>query len=188
MNDTITIGERYSSATDSSNLRVSADSRGDADLLIAAGWADSLGSLLMRLHAEFDMVRAGIRAHPLNLTERLLVLQQLKSLPAARQELGRYATVAATKRRFMVPDAEVAKLVGRVLDVFLDPVCHKCEGTGRVGEFGGVRSVCSSCGGTGHRRQCLGIKPAEREFAGFLLASMDAMVDVATGDMRSKLR
>lgn len=56
-----TIGERYSSATESSNLRVTSRGRGDVDYLIAAGClGDSLGSLLLRLHTEFEMARGGI--------------------------------------------------------------------------------------------------------------------------------
>jgi len=54
-NDRPTLGERYGSATESSNLRVENDRRGPADLLIAAGWLeDHLGALLFRLGHEFD--------------------------------------------------------------------------------------------------------------------------------------
>ena len=57
-NDPVTIGERYSSATDSSNLRVTSERRGDADMLIAAGWlGEQLGASLFRLMHEFDAVK-----------------------------------------------------------------------------------------------------------------------------------
>jgi hypothetical protein len=51
-----TISERYSSATESSNLKVNGpDKRDSADIIIAAGWlADSLGALLLRLRREFE--------------------------------------------------------------------------------------------------------------------------------------
>ena len=50
----VTIGERYTRSTESSDLSVT-DRRGDADLLIAAGWLDdSLGALLFRLRTEYD--------------------------------------------------------------------------------------------------------------------------------------
>lgn len=61
--DRPTLPERYSSAIDSSHLEVSADERGDVDLLIAAGWVGpSLGVALYRLRSEWDCVRAELRA------------------------------------------------------------------------------------------------------------------------------
>jgi hypothetical protein len=49
------IEEAYTSAGNSSDLRVEADIRSDADLLIAAGWSDSrVGMALLRLHSEWD--------------------------------------------------------------------------------------------------------------------------------------
>lgn len=52
-----TIEERYSSATNASNLKVERDSnvRNVADILIAAGWSRShFGTSLMRLQSEWD--------------------------------------------------------------------------------------------------------------------------------------
>lgn len=50
------IEEAYTSAGNSSDLRVEADLRGDADLIIAAGWSPSrVGMALLRLHSEWDM-------------------------------------------------------------------------------------------------------------------------------------
>lgn len=55
-----TVEEAYTSATNSSDLRVEADRRGDADVLIAAGWSMSrIGAALLRLHSEYDSA-----AHP----------------------------------------------------------------------------------------------------------------------------
>lgn len=56
MNDEVrTTEEAYASATTSSDLRVQAERRGDADILIAAGWSMSrVGSALLRLHSEYD--------------------------------------------------------------------------------------------------------------------------------------
>lgn len=54
------IGEKYTSATNSSNLRVT-ERRGDADMLAAAAWLeDVLGALLFRLRSEFESARGGI--------------------------------------------------------------------------------------------------------------------------------
>lgn len=71
MSEPITVEERYTTATHTSNMRVEADKRGDADLMIAAGWCSStLGSALLRLHSEWDglakprkMTKAAIEAY-----------------------------------------------------------------------------------------------------------------------------
>lgn len=53
-----TTGERYSSATGSSNLKLSDRRRGDADFIIAAGLIpDGLACTLYRLQVEFDSMR-----------------------------------------------------------------------------------------------------------------------------------
>lgn len=55
MTDAITTQERYTSAIQSSGLRLEAHVRGDADLIIAAGLCKSkFGAALMRLQAEWD--------------------------------------------------------------------------------------------------------------------------------------
>lgn len=49
--------ELYTCANNTTNLRVEADSRGSADLLISAGWSASrLGAAMLRLHSEWDSV------------------------------------------------------------------------------------------------------------------------------------
>ena len=54
----ITLGERYSIATETSNLRLM-ERRGDADLIIAAGLSpNALASSVYRLRIEYDSVRA----------------------------------------------------------------------------------------------------------------------------------
>ncbi len=57
-NDSRTVQEAYSTAGNSSNLRLcvrEGASRSDADLLVAAGWSRSrVGGALLRLHSEYD--------------------------------------------------------------------------------------------------------------------------------------
>lgn len=187
--DRPTIAERYSRTLESSDLRVK-DKRGDVDLLIAAGWAESLGTLLYRLMVEFDSVRATVRKGPMNPTERLLVLSQLKSLGPAKEALGRFAIQQATRRRFMQPDEVVLKLVAKALDVYLDPLCHHCEGRGFNGgsHRGEKRILCSHCGGSGHRRAHIGKTKEERAFASSLLADMDAKLAAVERAMAGMLR
>lgn len=49
------VDERYTRASNSSNLSVEERVTGDADMIIAAGWSKNLiGKALMRLHSEFD--------------------------------------------------------------------------------------------------------------------------------------
>ena len=107
------IEEAYTSAMTSSNLRVEADRRSDADVIIAAGWNQSrIGGALLRLHTEWDAsekprmvgfeqfmpglktgtnkerkMRAHALAHQHNLHEMGLLLQKLKALPDVRREV-----------------------------------------------------------------------------------------------------
>ncbi len=158
-----TTGERYSSAVESSNLRLG-ERRGDADYIIAAGLVhNGMASALYRLQVEYDSVRAEHQAaekamrdseayakrqehksaqHAAEilkaaegaaLTSHVLILSQLQSLREAKAMFGQYAVVAATKRCFMQPDRVVMALAGRVLDVFLNPRCRHCEGRGFTG-------------------------------------------------------
>lgn len=49
------IEEVYTSAMNSSNLRVEADRPGDADVIIVAGWTQArIGGAMLRLHTEYD--------------------------------------------------------------------------------------------------------------------------------------
>lgn len=187
--DKPSIAERYSRAIESSDLRVR-ETRGDVDMLIAAGWSESLGTLLYRLLVEFDAVRASVRRGPLNQTERLLILGQLKTLREAREALGQFAIQQATRRRFMQPDAVVLKLVGKVLDVLLDPLCHHCDGRGFTGgsHRGEKRTLCQPCGGSGHRRYRIGRSEAEHQFTAGLLLDMEAKLAEVDRGMRQLMR
>ncbi len=187
------VGERYSAAIESSNLRVKAEEKGDVDLLIAAGWApDTLGAMLYRLATEFDTVRADVRRGALSPVERFLILGRLKSLPAARDEIGIWACIEATRQRFMQPDSAVRVLVGRVIDVHLDPTCHVCEGRGFNGggrhEHTGPQIICRACRGSGLRRDSVGKTEEERRFARFLLAEMAMRMQSVESMMRKYLR
>jgi hypothetical protein len=55
--DRPSISERYSAATESSNLRVK-EVRGDIDYIVAAGWGGTgIGPRLLRLRGEFDAIK-----------------------------------------------------------------------------------------------------------------------------------
>ena len=192
MSEGRTIGEAYSSATESSDLRVRAERRGDVDTLIAAGWVlDGLGTMLYRLQVEFDSVRAVLRGPgPLSPIERFLILDRLKSLRPTRQALGACAVDQAERVRFYRPQRDVMRVTGRVLDVFLDPLCHHCEGRGFNGgtHRGEPQVLCRPCRGSGHRRDQIGKDELERHFAAFMLAQLEAWIGEVDRIMLSYLR
>jgi hypothetical protein len=196
IDDRPTIGERYVTAISSKNLKVNDEHplKGDVGILIACGKSgDTMGSALMRLRAEFDMVKADLRGTAGNPeTEMLLALMRLKSLPETRDRLSAWGTNRAAFKGYHSPPHELAKLIGRVLDIWLSPNCYPCEGRGFTGggrgEHSGPRMRCATCGETGKRKQRLGKDDAERAFAGELLAHMDRMVCDVEAQMSRFLR
>lgn len=193
MSGETTIGERYSLASEASDLtmRHSDLGRGSVDYLIAAGWVvEGLGTRLYRLMAEFDSVRASVRGLAANAeTERLLILMKLKSLGEAKAALGRFAEQRAVIRKDEIKPGDLMALTGRVLDVFLDPNCGRCEGRGVNGGYEGTpRAICKHCGGTGKRRHNIGKTATEKQLADHLLAEMSRRIDHVDSQMRRYLR
>jgi hypothetical protein len=171
-----TVAERYTRAISSSHLRAE-DGRCDLDYLIAAGWLeDGLGALLYRLRSEYDTARAVIDGtcgdsipH-----RRLAAMQHLRSLAKAREALGSFAVILATQTGFMRPDREALILAGQVLEVWLDPLCHHCEGRGfnGGGHRGEQKHICRPCHGTGYRRGQVGRGAEQQAFASRLELEM----------------
>jgi hypothetical protein len=126
MTETASIDEQYTSATNTSNMRVEADRRGDADLVIAAGWSNSrLGMTLLRLHTR--ITNGG--------------------LSDAHEQL----TIYATRCRIESPDV----VASGVLAWFLDHICPTCHGR-KFDAIPGTPSLsaieCPKCHGTGEVR------------------------------------
>lgn len=181
------LAERYTIAVDGTY-------GADEDILIAAGKCrETLGTMLLRLRGEFDNTKASIDGTGnTTLTDRLLVMAQLKTLRETQEALSYLAGQRAIVERFMQPaamprelagmkawreDAErksrtVRALSGRVLVAFLDPNCHACNGTGSLGGYGSLQvySICRACGGTQKTEESIGRNDAERYFAAKLLA------------------
>lgn len=188
MTDAVTIGERYRRATNSSNIRPEARRSGDADLLIAAGWADSLGIKLYRLAGEFDQVARDLRRVN-NQTDAIMVLSHLKTLTQARVALVGFAMDAAPRWGVQLDPNITAIVVGKVLSAWLDPNCPKCSGVGSVGGYDGkTANICRRCGGSGKTRHGLGETDAERYFAQRMLSAMDAKMGEADSIMKWYLR
>lgn len=123
------------------------------------------------------------------LSARAFILMGLKTLHDAKQRFGAFAIgLGAQPKRGIKP--EVARiLAGQVLDVWLDPTCHTCDGTGQVGNAyaGETRKQCGTCCGSGHRRDVIGRNPHERIFARDLLAELQRRVSAAAGGMGQAL-
>ena len=140
------------------------------------------------------------------LSARAFILMGLKTLHDAKQQFGAFALglvasrnrpklagkvserMGAAHQRNIKPDT-ARILAGQVLDVWLDPTCHTCDGTGHTGNVyaGETRKQCDTCAGSGHRRDIIGRNPNERIFARDLLAELQRRVAVAAGGMGQAL-
>ena len=105
-----------------------------------------------------------------SLQARALALLQLKSLHSTATVVGNWACVMATRLQVMLDDRTVKVMAGRVLDVWIDPVCDLCHGTGALGV---KQQPCRACSGTGRRSSSLGKSIEEIYLARSLLAAMD---------------
>ena len=167
--------EKYGMAVTTSDLRMVSNRAGSADLLASVGISAGLGALLLRLRTEFDQVARDVRrTGDSNLTDALLIFMHLKTLSEAKEALGRYAVIMATKRRHMLTDKQVYALTGNTLYAWLDHKCPDCGGVGRIGGYNGRRpKSCGSCEGTGNRKIELGQNDAQRLFCADLMHAMN---------------
>ena len=103
---------------------------------------------------------------------RAFILLELKTLSEAKRQLGAIALRMAAKRG-VANDASL-RLAGRVLDVYLDELCHSCDGTGLMSSgYRGQRSMrCNDCRGSAHRRDILGNNQSETSFAADVFAEL----------------
>jgi len=252
--------ERYSRATRSSHLelRRADESPGDADTIIAAGLAETMGVLLTRLRGEWDASvrsvdqykraqaewtrlareasakakqcaeaaekakRALQTAMPCDratlqlsiaaaeveakrqkgeaerfqneatrehCTAKWEILSGLRSLEPAKQALFFFAVRQAPHKACNSTPEALGKLVGQVLDVWLDKLCHHCEGRGFNGGYGKARVMCPKCGGTGSRRSSkLGADSSEHFFGLWLLGVMDSRCNGSMKQVQRKTR
>ena len=178
--------ERYARATRSSHLRMT-EEPGDADTLVAAGLArESLGVSLLRLRAQYD---ATSRTPANNsLTEHLLVLMQLSGLAATSDMLFEYATRQVARRNIIGSVRDMRQMIAKVLDAFLDPMCHPCGGRGFTGEFGSPMLRCAVCRESGKRRIAWGDVAHMADFGMWLLDDMSNRMNLAEHQIRRKLR
>ena len=136
------INEQYTVSMNASNLRVEADIRSQADILIAAGWSASrLGAALLRLHSEWDSAEHPRKGTPIYIHEMGLLLGKLKALPEVRYQL----TLQAQRWKIDKP----LDVTAAVLIFWLDGVCQECHGVKTVEVKGGRPRTCPACKGSG---------------------------------------
>ncbi|MDZ7863012.1 hypothetical protein [Acidovorax sp.] len=147
-----TVEEAYTRAgTSSSNLKVDPDRRGDADVLIAAGWSPGmLGGALMRLRGEWDSVAAPRftqdsvahqrRSHPD--ADVVQLLSRLRSLAQVLEAVERWAAAKGL--------ADARTLARTSVCYWLDPTCRACLGRGSALVPGTpmLGRLCKACGGS----------------------------------------
>ena len=123
------------------------------------------------------------------LSARAFILMGLKTLHDCKQRFGAFAIGLGVQPKRNIKPRIAAIIAGQVLDVWLDPTCHTCDGTGMVGNAyaGEVRRQCGTCAGSGHRRDIIGQNPNERIFARDLLAELQRRVAAAAGGMGQAL-
>ncbi len=163
-----TVEEAYTRAgTSSSNLKVDPDRRGDADVLIAAGWSPGmLGGALMRLRGEWDSVAAPrFRQHSTAHQRRnhpgadadagagadaVQLLGRLRSLAQVLEAVERWATAKHL--------ADARTLARTSVCYWLDPTCRACLGRGAALVPGTpmLGRVCKACGGSRKAREPMG--------------------------------
>lgn len=123
------------------------------------------------------------------LTARALILMGLRTLEPAKQSLYFFASRNAPGKACQSDPAALGLLVGQVLDVWLDKLCHHCEGRGFSGGYGSARIMCGKCGGTGSRRHArLGANASEQAFGLWLLNVLDSKVDRSMRQVQRKTR
>lgn len=123
------------------------------------------------------------------MTARAVILMSLPALQAAKHELAALAVrMGANPKRALAP-AVALQLAGRVLDVWLDETCHRCDGTGVLGSRyqGDADRQCPACKGSGHRRDVIGDSVRQAQFAADLMAEIQSQVAAAAAGIKAAI-
>ena len=145
------VEEVYASAVSSSDLKVQADTKGDVDVLIAAGWNPSrVGMALLRLQSEYD---SAARQRPLRAADFASAEQGAKALADAANEqharllFAKLKSLPAVQRQLAVQLARwkvesPMEKAGAMARWWLQRRCSACNGTG----FGmSTGKACKGC-------------------------------------------
>lgn len=124
---------------------------------------------------------------------KALALVHMKSLPAARDALGRFVMAQATRQHLETTAHDELRLAGRIIDYLLDPQCETCSGV-KFKTIPGTRRLsslaCGACDGTGKRRlRFAGSNSmAEVELTRGILAHLERKMDRVNKLMQRFLR
>lgn len=162
MLDPKTVEESYISASNTSDLRVEADKRNAADVLIAAGWTPGvMGNALMRLRSEWDgcarparPTQAQILVIAASLPREIVVKgetikrsdkdlirlarEEAQTWYRAELQLLRVKLKSIRKCQELVTDwaqekaKNPEKFACKVVSYWLDNICHACHGRGHL--------------------------------------------------------
>lgn len=171
----ITVGERYASATRSSNLLPKFLGVTDADVLLAAGMAAHGDE---RLRLALTLWRMRVNSDSDGLWDVVANLDQW---------LLRF--LARKGNRPMAKEARRA-LLGDVLSWWLKPTCTYCEGRAFlvVPDTPRLSTVaCEGCHGTGQRQLARCVPHAHVRHARWLTSEMDRLASVVHGRMAKLL-
>lgn len=106
-------------------------------------------------------------------TAKALALLHMKSLRSTVEAVGVFAWFQARRLRFEASPETVNAIVGRAVDLWLDPICHHCCGRGFNGGFGVPLVLCVHCSGTKVRKPRLAKSEPGHQFGLALLVEMD---------------
>ena len=136
-----------------------------------------------RLHA--DALAVPKRTPDEIKSARAFILIELKTLTEAKQRVGSLALEMSAKRKRPFDPEVVLKLAGQTLDVFLDPNCHDCDGTGKTGSayLGEAQRQCRTCRCSGHRRDIVGRGIVEITFVAVLFGELQRQTAAAARGM-----
>jgi hypothetical protein len=172
----MSVAEKYLRAARSSHLEMKVEA-GDLDVLIAAGMVQcGIGTDLIRLRSERDSTS--------KLPGARLAMPLLKSMGRTKERLTRYA---ADELHLDASSEALAAIISRVIDLYLDPTCQPCSGTGKTGAYGAAMPMCQACRGSTRRDVMWPDKEAEG-IAQWLQARMEEKVDSALRRMARLLR
>jgi len=169
------IAEKYSRAIGSSHLEWRIDP-GAIDMLTAAGMTEeTLGTGLLRLRAEFDVISC---------------------MSGARHLASRLKTAQTVRIRLMALifkrtddegiQAKAHEIASKLLDHWLSPQCPSCTGRGQIGEYGTQQAICAACNGS--KRRSLFWRIEEQAIADRIGAEMESKVDAASRRIQRLLR
>lgn len=174
MTDQISIAERYSKVTATSNLCVKLDARCDADILLAAGFAaarDKRGAIAL------DVYRLGARG-------------DLQGLPNVLEEVENLLNGHLHRKgNRPMPKAARRALVMSVLEWWAHPACSYCEGRGFElidGTPNLSAKECSGCHGTGLTPIARVVPGPMKRYAEWIACELERMASSIHAEM-SKL-